>query len=212
MRYIPVGGTHSWNDGWWKDDQDPFALMLAARGHYPVRHRDGRPFRWSGALDGLLGQDRDWQAAADSLAYFLDRVPFADRNIIAHSHGGSVALICAASKVPIRTLTTIGTPHRLEVDAVLAKTYIAFWQHIYDVKRDLWQWLGQIGPNQLGAERRFLIAGVVNYGLEGISHSKVLTDPKMFPYWDDHGWLHNIETAGGEVAIAAAADITVACH
>jgi hypothetical protein len=200
MRYLPIGGTHSWNDGWWKDNEHPFAKMMAVRGHYPIRFRDGRPFRWSGALDGLLGSDLDWQAAADALAYFLDSVPFEDRNVIAHSHGGNCALICAASHVSLRTLTTVGTPHRVEVDALLAKKYIGYWQHIYDVKRDLWQWLGQIGPHQLQAERRFLIPGVQNYGLEGISHSKVLRDPAYFHHWDEQGWLTNMQTAAGALA------------
>lgn len=201
MRYLPIGGTHAWNDGWWKDADHPFAKMMADHGFTPIRARDGRPFRWSFALDGLLGKDRDWQAASDSLAYFLDPVPFEDRNLVCHSHGGNVALICAASHVQIRTLTTVGTPHRQEVDAVLAKQFIGFWQHIYDLKRDFWQWLGQIGPGQIDFERRFLVPGVVNDGLCHIRHSKVLDDPACFHYWDDRHWLTHIVTMGAETGV-----------
>lgn len=123
-------------------------------------------------------------------------MPFADRNVIAHSHGGQVALFCAARGVPIRTLTTVGTPVRHDVPAAAARKRVLFWQHIYDKHCDWVQKLGQLADGKVSTERRFRLSGVQNHGLAGISHSKVLRDERYLHYWRVNGWLANVRTAG----------------
>lgn len=198
--YIPIAGTWGYDSASWAyDDESPWASMMRTAGFTPIRATDGRPFRWTTQLDGLKfwGKRYDWEAGADALAYFLEPVPYEHRNLIAHSHGGQVALFLAASKVPIRTLTTIGTPRRYDVPAESAKPFIRFWQHIYDQQRDWTAWWGQVGDKHWSNDRRFLIPGVVNHGLPDISHSKVLNDPTCFRFWWEDGWQDAIKTAGG---------------
>lgn len=198
-RYVPIAGTHAWRDGWCVDDTHPFTRMMQAHNFSPVRARDGRPFRWSTAVDGLFGDDREWQAGAEALYYFLDPIPYADRNLIAHSHGGQVAILCAAGGCPIRTLTTVGTPPRSDMPIAAALARIAFWQHVYDRHCDWWGWLGQLGEGTGDLGRRFPYSRVVNYGLPDVAHSKILRDEKSFHFWADLGLLANIESAGAGV-------------
>lgn len=193
LRYIPVAGTHGWFDAWTTADS-PFGLMMTAEG-FNVSRAGERAYRWSGAIDGLLGDDRDWEAAADSLYYFSRDLAYADLNFIAHSHGGQLVLLLAASGFPIRTLTTVGTPPREGAQFARAEQFIGFHQHIYDLKRDFWGWLGQVGPKQLRMERAYADPRVTNIGIANISHAKVLRDPKHIPLWQTKGWLEAIRRA-----------------
>jgi hypothetical protein len=190
MKYIPIAGTDGWRDTWMQADSD-FGQMMAAEGFELLRAGD-RPFRWSTALDGWFGDDRQWEAGADALYFFLRFVPLEDRNIVAHSHGGQLPAFLCASGFPIRSLTTVGTPVRNDVPWIAAEGQIGFHQHIYDTKRDLWGWLGQVGDHQLRTERTFSDKRVKNIGVADISHSKVLRDPKYIPLWQSQGWLQNI--------------------
>lgn len=194
-RYVPVAGTWAFKDGWCTDDNSPFAQTFAERGFSAVRARDGRPFRWTTNLAGLVpGRDeRDWQAGADALYYFCEHLPYEDLNIIAHSHGGQVALFMAASGVKIRTLTTVGTPPRADVPAAAALANIGYWQHIFDLKTDWMGWLGQIGEGIKERRRSFRLAGMRDIPLRSIGHSSILRDPKHIPYWVSEGWLVDIQ-------------------
>lgn len=203
MKYLPIAGTDGWNDAWCRDDSD-FGTMMIAEGFTSLRAGD-RPFRWSTALDGLLGEDRDWEAASYALYYFLLGVPYADRNLIAHSHGGQLPILLAASGFPIRSLTTVGTPARDDMPLEAAEAFIGFHQHIYDLKRDLWGWLGSVGDASLRLERRLNDPRVRNIGIADISHSKVLRDTTYIPFWQSKGWLENIrQSTPVERALAAA--------
>lgn len=197
IRYVPVAGTNGWNDAWCMRFGSPFAAMMRKQGFDQVYSKDGRPFRWTTNLTGLKwwGQERDWQAGADALCYFLERLPYEDRNVIAHSHGGQVAIFLAASGVQLRTLTTVGTPVRKDVPAFKAALQIGLWLHIYDMQRDWTQLLGMAGDGHLQMDRRFLVGRVLNRPLQGIGHSAVLKDPAALHYWTDQGWLDLI-TAG----------------
>ncbi len=190
MKYLPIAGTDGWNDAWVKAKSD-FGQMMAAEGFELLLAGD-RPFRWSTALDGLFGDDRQWAAGADALYYFLRFVPLEDRNLICHSHGGQLPAFVCASAFPIRSLTTVGTPVRDDVPWSAAEGFIGFHQHLYDLKRDLWGWLGQVGDHDLRTERTFPDNRVKNIGVADISHSKVLRDPKCIPLWQSQGWLQNI--------------------
>jgi hypothetical protein len=192
MNYVPIAGTWDWgNRDNWTQATSPFGKMMTAEG-FELLHCGDRPFRWATALDGWFGDDREWEAAADALYFFLRFVPLEDRNLIAHSHGGQLVSFLCASGFPIRSLTTIGTPVRDDVPWKVAEAVIGFHQHIYDLKRDLIGWLGQVGDHELRMERTFPDNRVKNIGVADISHSKVLRDPKFIPLWQSRGWLQNI--------------------
>lgn len=199
-RYVPIAGTHGWGDTWCMGNTSPFALMMANNFFSKiVTQNSNRPFRWSTDLNGLLTlggrlRNSDWEAGADALFYFLDAVPYRDRNLIAHSHGGQVALIAASWGLHIRSLTTVGTPVREDVargghDAVAR---IGFWQHIYDSRFDFIAQGGQFGDLKIDLDRAFDIPGVLNRGISSVSHSKVLRDARFIPYWPQKGWLKAI--------------------
>jgi hypothetical protein len=190
VKYLPIAGTNGWRDAWTREDSD-FGRLMRAEGFELLRAGE-RPFRWSTALDGLLGEDRQWEAGADALYYFLRTVPLADRNLIAHSHGGQLPIILAAAGFLIRSLTTVGTPCRDDVPVAAAEHFIQFHQHIYDLRRDLWGWLGQVGDHELRHARTFPDPRVKNIGVADISHAKVLRDPTYIALWKTQGWLENV--------------------
>lgn len=209
--YLPLAGTNGWRDGWCTRDDHPFALMMASEGFRAVRRKNGTPWRWSTLLDGVFGDDQVHIDASEHLADFLDAyVPYEDRNLIAHSHGGNVA-IRTALDLPIRSLTTVGTPVRPDLDYQAACNNIGFWQHLYDRRWDLMGWLGKIkifdGQLQLvDAQRSFHVKprepgsrnrGMINVGLDGVSHSNLLRDDRFHHYWKVNGWLTNIRLVPG---------------
>lgn len=198
-RYLPLAGTHSRTDGWVIDDGDPFTLMMRRNRFVPIRQADGSPWNWSTKLQGLFWTGtKDWYRYAVLLAAFLETIPYADRNLIAHSHGGQLPLIAASSGTRIRTLTTVGTPRRKDIPAQHALPQIGFWQHIYDMDRDVIATmkhhlgLGQVGDGAISFERRFLLPGVVNIGVKDIGHSSVLRDAVHMRKWETDGWLDAI--------------------
>lgn len=197
FRYIPIAGTDAWRDGWVVDDEHPFPQFMRAHGFRPIRAEDGRPFRWSTRLAGLKpwGDERDWIAGADALYYFLKGVEFYDRIIFAHSHGGQVAAICAASKVPIRCLVTIGTPVRTDIPWDQAEEYIGTHVHVYDDKWDWMGWLGSIGDGHVSDRRDFTRPDVCNVALKGISHSKIVRDPDEYHRWVDGHILEMVQAS-----------------
>jgi hypothetical protein len=212
VRYVPIAGTHGWRDEWCMNNASAFAVMLAQAGFSKiVTQNSGRPFRWSTDLNGPLislkfwdRRNSDWEAGADALFYFLDAVSYRDRNLIAHSHGGQVALIAASWGLEIRSLTTVGTPVRNDVAAggaeALAK--IGFWQHIHDSRFDFIALGGQFGDLKLDADRAFDLPGVLNRGIAHVSHSKVLRDERFIPFWAEKGWLKAIRESRAEPAVA----------
>jgi pimeloyl-ACP methyl ester carboxylesterase len=112
--WVGVLGTHGWPEKgaeheWWHPES-PFAAWLRQRGLTPARPK---PFVWSGDLQGvpLFGAGKDWQAGAAALDYYLCSLPHPPL-VIAHSHGGAVALLCAAGGRRIEALVTVGTPVR----------------------------------------------------------------------------------------------------
>jgi len=197
VRYVPIAGTHGWRDAWWSSDKSPFALMMANNGFSVIRTRDGRSFRWSTDLNGLKfwARNSDWEAGADALFYFLENVAYRDRNLIAHSHGGQVALLAASQGLKIRTLTTVGTPIRADIPVDDARRNVGLWQHIYDKHRDWFALLGQMGDREIILRRSFRLSGVLNFPLVGIRHTGVLRDETLLSLWAVNGWLTNIRNS-----------------
>jgi len=184
---------------WWEPGSG-FAGFLAKQG---LDASAFEPFRWSGDLTGLARlfpwnwfkplQSRDWEAGAQALRYLLEPrgcpVPFSQRNLIAHSHGGQVAILAAASGLRIRRLVTVSTPVRADmVDAIAkARPNIERWMHVYDpTLKDRMQVLGEIGDGRLGWKRSFPAADV-KVSMAGAGHSGVLTQPEWFPLWKIRG-------------------------
>jgi pimeloyl-ACP methyl ester carboxylesterase len=195
--YLPITGTWAKNDRWaWSTSSD-FAQMMNRAKCFPLCDEAGTVLgAWSSRLAGLWWQGiEEWQQEADRLAPLVERMPYRHRNLIAHSHGGQVALLIAARGVELRTLTTVGTPVRSDIPLERAKHFTGLWQHIYDERID-WmataRRLGGLGDGKISLERRFRIEGVRNYPVEGIGHSKVLRDPKHYPLWERYGWIEAI--------------------
>lgn len=196
MYYIPIAGTGGYLDEWFTDDS-VFTNTLRARNFIPIRGGDSRPFRWDGVINGLGDHQEAWKAGADSLFYFIRDLPYANMNLIAHSHGGQLALTLASQGVKIRSLITVGTPYRYDVPVDRAEKFIEYHQHIYDVKFDIIQWLGSLGDGKISNERRFLFPNVINYGLQNIKHSRILREEKYIKYWNEQPWLDGIINLGG---------------
>jgi pimeloyl-ACP methyl ester carboxylesterase len=202
-RYIPIAGTGAYSDPWYCDDNSMFARMMRGAGFAVVRAVDGRPFRWSTDIDGLKFWARrsQWEAGADALVYFMEYLPVDDRNVIAHSHGGQLALLAAASGLQLRTLTTIGTPVRNDVPSREAAKNIGFWQHIYDKEFDRVGWMGAWFDGRWSADRTFKdVEGVHRLPLSGIDHSKVLHEDEHISKWLTEGWAENIRLDHMEAA------------
>jgi hypothetical protein len=74
---------------WWFEDGSPFLARLSA-GITDVPHRI-KPLLWSGA-NSIFERDRTAQLLAEYLAAEHAEHPLASQLIIAHSHGGNIAL------------------------------------------------------------------------------------------------------------------------
>lgn len=194
-RYISVLGTWGWpadpTDEWWYPDS-AFARFLSQRECVPAH--PGEPFVWSGDVDGvpMLGGGRDWDAAAHALKYYLQLTPYEDRNVIAHSHGGQVALLCAQQGVQIRSLILVGTPVRRDIEqdvAPLAIPHLGVCRQIIDAKADKMGWFGALFDRRVSVRRGFRVPGITVERLPHIGHSGILREPGLFHLWDDQGWL-----------------------
>lgn len=206
--YLPIGGTHHADEGWVTEDDDLFTLFMRAREFQPIRP-GGKPWVWSGDVGGLsifTKGDREWYRWAEELRAVLQSVPFEQRNLFGHSHGGTLAIILAASGFEIRTLTTFGTPNRRDLPSATAVKNIRYWQHLYDKDRD-WmaslkrrarRTLGQIGDWSFSTDRSFAeVAGLRRVPLEHVSHSKLLRDPTCFHWLDEMHVLEYIVAGDG---------------
>lgn len=197
--FIPVFGTWG-RDGrkqWWQDNSYLMSF-LAQHSLTPVRDEDGRPFRWSGDLNGQWGwlrwfglgwlvktDHRDWQACGDALTYFMDKnVPYEARNLLVHSHGLQGILYCCADGKKIRRLVSMGSPYRKDMGAIIdkARPNIGEWIHVMDSHWDRMGQLGELGDGQISFSREHPAADF-NVKFDGIGHSDMLTNPMFFPFW-----------------------------
>lgn len=212
---LPIAGTEGWGDTWWQDGSEWLEHLANANVRALRRDtlRGPQPFRWSTDLDGLdpfrallnvvrgffnrhklAAVHRDWQAGGESCAGFLTDVPYERRNLIAHSHGGQVGIYAALDR-EIRTLVTIGTPVRGDMQEVYeqARPHIGYHLHICDDTWDLWGTLGQLFDGDVTIHRTFpkswAVGPDLTITLPGIGHAKVLRDPQELRKWTASGWV-----------------------
>lgn len=202
FRYLCIAGTFGRIHDWAHNLNSPFQTALRELGGEPIRQRDGELYTWSGALNGLFwtGQ-RDWEREADVICELLATVPYEDRIIFAHSHGGQIPIIASSRNgFRFRTLTTIATPYRPNLHPDVAAMRIGFWQHVYDPQKDTTATVPRrptlrerLGLGGLGGggklERRFMIPGIINVGIPGARHSGVF-QPPYFEQMVQAGVLH----------------------
>lgn len=194
--YVSVLGTHAWDrehpERQWWHPSSPFSTFMAGHGHYHARPDE--PFLWSGDLDGALwANGNDWEAGGVWLSRYLRNLAYADRNVIAHSHGGQVALL-AAVDVPIRSLVMIATPVRKEIERDVlpgALPSIGTCVHVSD-SRWYGDWIGLAGAvfdGRLNFRRTFEDARIRTVRLPDIGHSTLLCEPTQFRLWQTIGLL-----------------------
>lgn len=183
MKFIPVQGTAGWKEHEWWTPDSPWTKFMATLGFTIFKPDD--PFIWSTNLD-IFSNHRDWEAGGLSLKFYLQSVPYEDRNLITHSHGLQVALYAAKHGALIRSLIDIAGPVRKDMDstALRAVPNIAFWLHVFDKEWDLVGWLGQLFDGRISLSRKDSFA-TVNKALPRVDHSHLLHDPAFFHHWKD---------------------------
>lgn len=206
--YVAVPGTWAWRerhepDAWFQSTS-AFAVAMREQGLTPLRPE--RPFMWTTRIngDGLWrrwlapiiprswerGDTKDWESAAPALVDYCELGNGPDV-IIAHSHAGQV-LALAAARYGLRCplVVTVSTPVRddLEREYFALRRAADTWRHLYDSKADWIAVLGGAGDGHMGLTRAMPQAHE-NVGVRGVSHTGVLTDPKVLPKWGAEGWL-----------------------
>lgn len=185
---------HPWSS-WW--------VAMTTLGFEPFRPED---FEWTGALDGspitrawrwLSGQanlvrHRQWYAGGQALKdYIADGIACHGRHadqfvLVAHSHGGQVALYGACAKTAIPILITVSTPTRHDMAMVIqrARPHIGFWIHLYDPTCDVIGQAGEFGDGAISFTRTQPRADL-NLPMDGCSHSLELRDASKYHLWHD---------------------------
>lgn len=199
VRVLPVAGTWSYDgdvspDEWYHPCSHLFEFFRFQQ----IDHASpDEPFVWDGEVDGGLRwptartKHLIWRAAADNLAYRLRRMPLYDRNLVAHSHGGAVA-VYAANRVQINRLVTVAMPVRKDMlDAYRGVSVLVGWRHVAHLGfwGDRMQAFGAMLDGAWGVERRVLLPTVQNIQIPGIGHSGLLNDPSKFPHWIESGLI-----------------------
>lgn len=196
VTYIPIPGTDAWdedeNNYQWYERGSTFTRHLATQNL--VLHAVGY-LPWSTSLDGFLGRHPHkhtiWKGAAKHMLCHLERVPFAERNIVAHSHGGQVVFYAMSYGLRIRNLITVGTPVRGDMEKTLLSGLgnVDYWHHICDSKTDKTSILGALFDGKLRVKHTFDLCSSQD-DIKGIGHSKILNEQQSIELWnyDQKGW------------------------
>ena len=205
-RFVAIHGTWGWPDDptseWWY----PGSPWLAYMGDHDCTPARDEPFVWSGDVGGTPRSGRDWDAGAHALKYYLRPLPYEQRNVVAHSHGGQIALLCAQQGVALRSLLLIGTPVRRDIEQRVvpaALPHIGVCRHIIDARWDRMGWLGGAFDGRLSTRRGFRVPGITVELVPHIGHSGILRDPALFHLWDDQGWIDLLRGAWSDGPPAA---------
>lgn len=199
---IPILGTWGWDDTdsmrWWKR-QSPFVTFLGTHGIELVAGGED-PYIWDGELDGIptrrgrnllvwkangLGFRRYCKPGPQGSEDGAHYIPYENRRVIAHSHGGNVALCAAAAGLRIHTLVTVSMPVRDDMMAIAraALPNIGVWWHVASDRSDAVQWLGELFDGAFGIVREHPLAHK-NVRVKAVGHSRLLEDPAVFPEWE----------------------------
>lgn len=206
VEYVAVPGTHAFGkEGEWSDPRSAFAKFALARGFVNLSERETMPFLWSTNLDFGNGNHSNWVAGGAALYYYLTapaqpehRIPGYRTNVIAHSHGGQVALYAASYGLKINCLVTVGKPVVKSMAPVIEKALpnINRWLCLHS-ERDIWQILGSLLDGRIGLVRAEKLATRNDVMPKG--HGDILRDPRVFHEWVDRKWFAFIaegETSG----------------
>lgn len=213
---LPVYGTFSGDftiapepcpnpEHWWHPTSE-WSKCMAALGCVPFR--EDKDFRWTGSLDGInprvwldklrhqesKTKHREWYSGGDFLDDYIAEGITLGRSrdefvTIAHSHGGQVALYCAALGRLLPVLVTVSTPHRFDMLDVTkaARPHIGYWVHIYDPDWDKTGQEGAFGDGVINFDRTQPLADV-NLPVKASSHSNVLRNPALYHVWHETVW------------------------
>lgn len=183
--YVPVAGTNAKKrEHEWSAAGSLFDVHLAKLGC----NRKAEEFGfWSTALAGTFFTGSGhlaWQFGARQLREFLRTLPFTDRNLIAHSHGGAVVAYALAMRpqLSIRSLITVDSPMPRSLDDIWthAAASIGMHVHLYGTGwRSAVRWLGQ-----RARFKREMEWATYNLPIAG-GHSGILRDPKHIPQIDE---------------------------
>lgn len=184
MKAILVPGTfantgrNAPRDEWWKPGS---SFWIAA-----ARHGiDCFSFAWNTALDGVIGPNTDWLKAGGRL--YEQANDLQPLTILAHSHGGNVAIYAAANHgLKIRRLITLATPVRSDMPYRAARANIGHWSHIYGGVRDWVQIAGELAVGRFQVLRRRMPLADDNTELPECDHSEI----HDVAAWNKHSlWL-----------------------
>ena len=172
---------------WWHPAA-AFVRALQAAGHTLASPDD--LFSWTGDVEGLVGDDREWQEAAKALRWYLQLYPV--DAIISHSHGGNVVALALAGGAMVDVLITVATPVRPELADAYAQTHLRVgrWTHLRSDGADYWQrwgtrtWRDWLRPWRWGRFERDMASADCNVFVPGISHAGLLA-PAL---WSERGW------------------------
>jgi hypothetical protein len=209
-RLVTVFGTHGLNlehpEQEWHHPQSAWWAYMREHGFEEADPDD--PFIWSGDIDGTPFAGNDWEVTTIWLRRYLRSLPYEDRNVIAHSHGGQPA-IEAAIEVPIRSLIMFGTPVRKRIEQEVcpkALPNIGACVQVIDERRDWTATLGGLFDGDLRWRREFKVppvpgvhGGIQVKKLPKIGHSNILRDPAFFPVMESAGLL-DVLTSSPEAA------------
>jgi hypothetical protein len=194
VTYIPIPGTDAWDEDennfqWWERGSE-HQRHMATQGL--VLHACGA-LEWSTALDGVPTRKNHviWKGAAKHLLCHLERVPLAQRNLIAHSHGGNVVFHALAYGLRINNLITVGTPVRADMEPIILQGLgnCNYWHHIYDSSGDRISLYGALFDGRWRIKHDFDLADSQD-NVKDIGHSRILNDYQHMPLWnhDQKGW------------------------
>ena len=194
---ILVHGTWGLKQTWWKPSS-AFAAGLVASG---LGLASAEPFRWSGNLGGVEDYTPgdpedpaddvsvDWTVEAIHLRdyarlanVYFGRPSDAEVSLVAHSHGGQVAILAIAhAGLNVRHLVTVATPVRKDLAGWQIGAQAAIkgsWLHLYgDWWRDSMIRLGELFDGNIGWKMKMPEA--LNIYVKGRGHSDLI-DPKLF--------------------------------
>lgn len=194
---VLIAGTHGMGSPWWRPGS-PFAQMLAAEGCRLLgAEGNGDYFRWSTTLDGVVGEHDDWRAAAAGLRWYAQaKLGGEPVSVVAHSHGGTIALLAAAQGLKLDRLITVATPVRADLRAEYraAREMAWLWVHLYSDDSDWWQWAGSWFDGSWRLRRRMRWAEL-NLKVPGVGHSGLL-DRAL---WQQRRWAYLLAGPRGAV-------------